>query len=146
MVKDRLENYINTINKRYRLLADISKLERTKADYSPSLLNSGVGSIRGSGMSSPTENTAINNLTFFEEINSDIAQKQAELAAVDEELKLLDNYIEAIPDEQLKEIFKLRYTQAVSWANIAVKWFYAPSSWIHIQKRVYDYINQHELL
>ena len=143
-MKQRLENYINLRNKKYRLMADISRLERMREEYSPTILNSGTGT-RGSGVSSPTENIALNNLTFYAETEKEIAEKQKELDKVTAELNRLDRYIEAIPDEQLRETFLLRFTQGLSWANIAIKWYYAPASWERIQKKVYDYINQHEL-
>ena len=145
-MRKRLENYINLTNNKYRLMAEISKRERTRDEYTPTILNSGMGGTHGSGISSPTENTAINNLTFFDEINKEIAELEKQLRKVTAELKRLDDYIEAIPDEQLKETFRLRFCQGLSWANIAIRWYYAPASWVVIQKKVYDYINQHDFI
>ena len=146
MMRRRLENYINISNKRYRLMADIDILRRQRAEYEPVIMSSAFGSVHGSGTSSPTENAAVNNLSFFEKIDAEIAAKQKELAEVEAELNFLNNYIDGIDDLRLQEVFRLRFTQGVSWANIAVQWFYAPSSWSLIQKMVYDYINNHEIL
>lgn len=143
-MKKRLENYINLSNKRYRLMAEISKLERLQTNYAPSILNSGIGGVHGSGTSQPTENIAINNLTFFEETNAELEEKRAELNKITKELKEIEEYIERIPDQRLREVFYLRYTQGVSWANIAINFYYAPTSWWAIQKKAIDYINQHE--
>lgn len=144
-IKERLENYITLNNKKYRLMAEISRLEKTRNEYTPSILNSGVGSLCRGSVTSPTENAAINSLMFFERINADIIAKSQELALVLDELKILDEYIDAIPDEKLKEVFILKYKQDVSWANIAIQWYYSPSSWMHLKKKVLNYINQHNL-
>lgn len=141
-MKKRLENYINLTNKKYRLLAEISRLERTMAEYTPYISGNTTG-VPSGVISSPTENAALNRLTFYEETQAEIDKKRTELNKVEAELHFLDEYINAVPDEQLRECFFLRYTQGVSWANIAIKWYYAPSSWWFIQKKVYDYINQH---
>lgn len=142
----RLDNYINLANRKYRLMAEISRLEMLRSSYSPSILNSGIGSIHGSGTSAPTENEAINRLMFFENINREIEDKTAELYDVTEELLSMDKFIQSIEDEQIREWTRLRYCQGESWANIAVKWFYAPTSWIVIKKKVTEYINQHEFI
>ena len=145
-MRKRLENYINLDNKKYRLLAEISKLERLQEQYTPSILNSSIGGVHSGGLSMPTENAAIKKLTFYEQTNAELEAKRAELNEVINELNYLDAFIEAIPDEQIKETVKLHYTQKVSWANIAIRWYYAPSSWFVIRNKVYDYLNQHDFI
>lgn len=141
-MRDRLENYINLENKRYRLLVDIDILNRRKEEYEPSILNSGIGGARSSGTSTPTENAALKSIAFFDTIDREIKIKRKQLAEVERELEFLNQYISDIPDLQLQEAIRLHYTQDVKWNKIAVMWFYSPNSVSSIQKRVYDYLNQ----
>lgn len=145
---NKLDNkfyFDNLKRKKYRLLAEISVLEETKRNYSPSILSSNLGGVHGSGNASPTENAALNNITFFEELNKEIKGKEAELLIVNKDIEAFENYINSIADEWLRDIFIDRYKHVMSWTAIATSRHYAPSSWKNIQRQVKKYYNQHIL-
>ena len=143
---NRLDNYINLYNKRHRLLAEISRIEKMQKEYAPMIMNSGVGGVHSGGVSMPTENAALKELTFFAETEAELKEKRQELTETEAELTSLDNYIEAIPDDMLKEIFKRKFTNGESWTAIAISYHYSPSSWVIMKKRALDYIKSNDFI
>lgn len=141
-MRKKLENYITNVIKCERLFAEKSRIERVKSEYEPSILGSGFGGVRASGVSSPTENSALHNIEFIDRMNEKIAKCVSEIEEVEAEIKAVDDYINAIEDLKLQEIFNLRFKQGVSWANIAISFYYSQNSWIMLKKRVEDYINE----
>ena len=142
-MRKKLENYITNVIKCERLFAEKSRLEIVKAEYEPSILGSGFGGVRTSGVSSPTENSALHNIEFIDRMNEKIAQCVSEIEEVEAEIKAVDDYINAIEDETLKEMFCQKYKKDISWTSIAVKFHYASGSWALIKKRVERYIDEH---
>ena len=142
-MRNKLQNYITNVNKCERLFAEKSRLQRVKAEYTPSVLGSGFGGVHSSGTSTPTENAVIHKSEFEEKIDLKIRNCEQEIEAVEAEIKSVDDYISEIEDIKLQEIFNLRYKQGVSWANIALQFYYAPSSWAMLKGCVERYINEH---
>ena len=142
MIK-RLEEYRYLKKRWVSVVAEISDLKVARKTYEPMTLNSGIGGVRSSGTSSPTENTALNNLYFYEEIDRKIAEKEKEKAEIELTLKVLDNYVESIDDVTIRRMVDNRYRCGLSWREVAESVYYAPSSWYYAQQKVYDYLNSH---
>ena len=142
MIK-KLEDY-RYLKKRWVTIVDeISDLQYARETYEPMTLNSAIGGVRKSGTSSPTENAALNNLYFYDEIDRKIKEKEKEKAEIELTLKMLDDYVESIEDITIKRMVDNRYRCGLSWKEVAESAYYAPSSWYYAQQKVYDYLNSH---
>lgn len=139
-MRRRLENYKYLKERWLDLVREIDSLIEQKENYQPSLLNSTVGGVHGSGNSSPTENAALNSVYFTEQINRKIAEKEEEKAEIEKELKSLDAFIESIEDVTMKEMINNRYRRNLSWQIVAEESFYSATSWYHIQQKVYSFL------
>lgn len=139
-MRRRLENYKYLKERWLDLVKEIDSLIEQKENYQPSLLNSTVGGVHGSGNSSPTENAALNSVYFTEQINRKIAEKEEEKAEIEKELKALDSFIESIEDVTMKEMINNRYRRNLSWQIVAEESFYSATSWYHIQQKVYSFL------
>jgi hypothetical protein len=141
-MRRRLENYKYLKERWLDLVREIDSLIEQKENYQPSLLNSTVGGVHGSGNSSPTENAALNSVYFTEQINKKIAEKEEEKAEIEKELKALDSFIESIEDVTMKEMINNRYRRNLSWQIVAEESFYSSTSWYHIQQKVYSFLTK----
>ena len=139
-MRKRLENYKYLKERWLDLIREIDRLIEQKENYQPSLLNSTVGGVHGSGNSSPTENAALNSVYFTEQINRKIAEKETEKADIEAELKSLDAFIESIDDVTMKEMINNRYRRNLSWQIVAEEAFYSANSWYYVQQLVYKFL------
>jgi hypothetical protein len=139
-MRKRLENYKYLKERWLDLIREIDRLIEQKENYQPSLLNSVVGGVHGSGNSSPTENAALNSVYFTEQINRKIAEKESEKADIEAELKSLDAFIESIDDVTMKEMINNRYRRNLSWQIVAEEAFYSANSWYYVQQLVYKFL------
>lgn len=139
-MRKRLENYKYLKERWLDLVKEIDRLIEQKENYQPSLLNSVVGGVHGSGNSSPTENAALNSVYFTEQISRKIAEKESEKADIEAELKSLDAFIESIDDVTMKEMINNRYRRNLSWQIVAEEAFYSANSWYYVQQLVYKFL------
>lgn len=121
-------------------------LSLQKQNFKTTLLKSGIGGIpSGNAISRPTENSALKEIIFCEDYQKKKAKLNKELESVRAEIKTIEDYVNAISDEILKEYFKCRFYNGESWIAIAQKFHYSPNSWMIIQKKVDEYINNHSI-
>ena len=142
MVK-KLEDYRYLKRKWISIVAEISDLIIARDTYEPPSASSTINGIHGKGTSSPTENIAINNIYFYQEIDRKIAEKEREKAEVECTIKLIDSYVESIDDITIKRMVDNKYRNGFTWKQVAEAAYYAPSSWYFVKQKVIEYINCH---
>ena len=131
-----LDRYVYLQGKEARLLAEISKIELLIRQYQPFILQSGIGGVHGGGVSSPTENAALNNLEFNLQMEQKMGELYAELKEVKELIAECENMLKGIKDERIREWGYDHYKDGLSWRRVAAKYHYSPNSWDFIKQNV----------
>lgn len=142
-MRKKLEDYRYLRQRWLTITAEISDLEYAKQTYEPMTLSSVVGGVMKNTTSSPTENSALNNLYFYEQIDKKIEEKKKEKAEIELSLKSIDEYVESIEDTAIKHMVDDRYRSGMTWREVTERANYSPSSWYFVQQKVYSFLNSH---
>lgn len=138
-LQKELERYEYYRRRWVAVVKEIDRLKNERDNYElPSV--SGVGGVRSSGTSSPTENAAINSIYFFAEIDRKIKEYEEEKKNIEDILTALDLFIDNITDSQMQGMIDNRYRNGCSWGEVAEKAWYSVNSWYYVRRKVYEYL------
>ena len=113
MTYKQLWDYLNLKAKENRLNIEIEHLEQIIKNYKggqPELKAVKYNALPGgSTISKPTENFAMENLKLYYAFKRRKYREEVELKYVEEQISEIEIYIENIPDDELKEMFRHRF-------------------------------------
>ena len=137
----QLWDYLNLKAKENRLNIEIEHLEQIIKNYKggqPELKAVKYNALPGgSTISKPTENFAMENLKPYYALKRRKQRKESELNYVEEQISEIENYIEIIPDDELKEMFRHRFYLRESYNYIAKQYNLSRNS---VSKKINEYL------
>lgn len=141
MTYKQLWNYLNLKAQENRLNIEIEYLKQCMKNYrggQPELKAVKYNALPGgSTISKPTENYAMENLKLYYAFKRRKQRQEAELQDVAKEISEIENYIENITDDELKEMFKHRFYLRESYNYIGRQYHISKDS---VTRKIKDYI------